>query len=220
MDRVPLTLEDVLHPKEDDVIPERPLQEQARGDLARIFRSRLPQDTWLVLSDCIVDWGVPGIGNHSPDVSVFADLKVRPDPERGTFHLKPSGGRCVLAIEVVSPDSRATDVERKFQEYYEVGVPLYVMVDKQRESLPRRLLGYRHTPQGYAPVPPDEYGRLPLEPLGLSLGLRDEQVMCYDAATGEELGDYAQVDQGRRAAEQRVKDLEEELRRLRGNTAP
>src|SRR5207253_1953539 len=97
MDQVPLTLEDVLHPQEDDVIPEAPIQEQERGDMARIFRTRLNRvEGGLVLSDCIVDWGVLGIRNHSPDVSVFDGVVVQPDPQRGTFYLAASGGRCLL----------------------------------------------------------------------------------------------------------------------------
>jgi colicin import membrane protein len=87
LERVPLTLEDVLHPKEDDVIPECPRHELERGYLASVFRTRLPG---LVLSDCIIDWGVPGVGNHPPDVSVFDDVEVMPDPSRGTFHLLES----------------------------------------------------------------------------------------------------------------------------------
>jgi Uma2 family endonuclease len=180
----------------------------------------LPPDTWLVLSDCIVDWGVPGVRSHSPDVSVFADIKVPHDPKRGTFRLKPSGGRCVLAIEIVSLDTRDNDVVQKFKEYYQVGVPLYVIVDQEREDGPRHVLCYRNTPQGYTPVPLDQNGRLPLEPLGLSLGLRDDHVVCYEATTGEEIGDYTQVDQARRAAEQRIQKLAAELRRLRGEPPP
>lgn len=229
--QVPLTLEDALHPEEDDVIPEIDPHEQERGDLKRIFSLRLPREKGgLVLSDCLVDWGIPGIRNHSPDVSVFAGLTAPFEPWVGTFRLRPSGGRCVLAIELVSPNRRVNDVVHKFREYHEAGVPLYVIVDQEREAGPRQLRGYRRTPRGYEPIPLEESGRLLLEPLRLYLGLRENRVVCFDADTGEEIGDYAAVtyarqDAERRAreeaearalAEQRVRDLEAELRRVAG----
>jgi Uma2 family endonuclease len=219
--QVPLTPEDVLHPQENDVIPERPLQEQERGDLARIFRTRLHRVRGgLVLSDCLIDWGVPGVRNHSPDVSVFADLRRPHNPRRGTLHLAALGGRCLLAIELVSPEPelRRNDVVFKLREYYEAGVPLYIIVDQEREDGPRKLLAFRRTAKGYRRVPLDRRGRLLLRELGLRLGLRDDQVVCYDAATDAELGDYTQVSGALENAEQRLRELEAEVRRLRRRT--
>jgi hypothetical protein len=48
----------------------------------------------------------------------------------------------------------------------------------------------------------DERGRLLLEPVALLLGLReDDRPVCFDAATGEEMVDYGEMAQARRAAE-------------------
>jgi Uma2 family endonuclease len=214
---VPLTLEDVLHPQEDDVISERPRQRLDAVYLDPIFRDRsqrLPGG--LALADCLVDWGVPGIGNHSPDLSVFEGVTHPPGLDIGTFRLCASGGRCVLALEIVSPHTRENDVVHKFREYHQVGIPLYVLIDQEREDGPRRILGYRYTRPRYVKIRLDRQGRLLLKPLGLWLALEDEQAVCYDADTGERLGDYAQVCQAQKAAEQRVRELEAELRRLRG----
>lgn len=222
-DQVPLTLEDVLHPQEGDVIPERPIQEVERGYLARVFRTHFPPSAGvLVLSDCLVNWGVEGIRNHSPDVSVFGDVVEMPDLNIGTFQLAPSGGRCWLAIEIVSPDTRTNEVDRKPPEYHQVGIPLYVIIDQKRADSPRKLVGHCHTPDGWVEVPLDEQGRLLLEPLGLKLGLRDNRVWCYDAVTGEELPDYPELsqlcheqsqalqekDQALQAALERIRELE------------
>jgi colicin import membrane protein len=194
LEQVPLTLEDVLHPQEDDVIPENYVHESERGDLTRIIRSRLDRvRNGLVLSDCIIDWGVAGVRNHSPDVSVFADLAVPPPAQFGTFHLADSGGRCLFLVELVSPHTRTNDVDAKIAEYHQVGVPLYVLVDQQRENGPRQLLVYRDTPAGYELAPLDEQGCFLLAPLGLRVGLRDNRTVCFDAQTGEVVGDYTQV---------------------------
>jgi Uma2 family endonuclease len=224
--QVPLTLEDVLHPQEGDVIPETDIHEQERGDLKRIFGTRLSREEGgLVLSDCLIEWGVPGVRNHSPDVSAFTGLRVPFDPRMGTFHLALSGGRCLFLIELVSPDTRSNDVVEKVREYHEVRVPLYIIVDQEREDGPRRLLGYRYTRPGYRQVRLDRQGRLLLKPLGLYLAVEENRVVCYDAATGERFGDYGQERQAhlverqaRLAAEDRIRELEAELRRLRGET--
>jgi colicin import membrane protein len=202
VEQVPLTLEDVLHPQEDDVIPERPRHEIERGYLAAVFRTRLPGlDRGAVFSDCLVDWGVEGIGNHSPDVSVFEKVQQPPDPDQGIFHLAGSAGQCVLVIELVSVHTRTNDVDRKLEEYHHVGVPLYILVDQEREDGPRRLVAYEHQPAGYARVPLDQRNRLFLGPFGICLGLKDNWVVCYDTVSGRELGDYQQVTRDLDAAE-------------------
>jgi colicin import membrane protein len=249
LEQVPLTLEDVLHPQVDDVIPERPIHERDRRYLADVFNYRLPRAAGnRVLSDCIVNWGVPGIRNHSPDISVFTGLRQQPPENVGIFDLVASGGRCRLAVEIVSPDARTNDVDIKVDEYFRAGVPLYVIVDQERENGPRQLLGYRPGPAGYERIPLNAEGRLPLADLGLCLALRDERLVCFDAQTGAVIGDYDEVVKARQAAEAqarqeadarqaaetrarqeadarqaaetRLQELEAELRRLRGEGPP
>jgi Uma2 family endonuclease len=230
--QVPLTLEDVLHPQEDDQIPERPQQHLDAVYLDPILRVRAQERLVdpLVLGDCLVAWGVRGIRNHSPDFSVFEGVTNPPGLQIGTFRLRASGGRCVLAMEIVSPDTRNNDVVHKLREYHAVGVPMYVLIDQRNEGGPRQVIGYRYTRARYVKLRPDRQGRVLLKPLGLLLGLEDELAVCYDADTGERLGNYEQVQQARIAAEQaareqaaareaaeeRVRELEAQLRRLRG----
>src|SRR5205814_763302 len=97
-------------------------------------------------------------------------------------------------------------------DYHRAGVPLYIVVDQVREGGLRTLHGYHWTPDSYDEVALDEEGRLLIEALGVRLGLRDNRLVCYDAETGEELGNYTAVEQARRAAEERLR-AEEEARR-------
>jgi Uma2 family endonuclease len=214
LEQVPLTLEDVLHPQEDDQIPENDVQDEERGDFARILRLRWPREQGnRVFSGCIVNWGVPGIRNHSPDVSMFTGIVWwQPEPI-GIFDLAASGGRCRMALEIVSPDTRVNDVERKFDEYYRAGVPLFVIVDQKREGGPRELFGYRWTPTGYEPIPLDAQGRLPLPDLGISLGLRDNRLVYFDTQTGADIGTYAQVAEAYQAAEAQARQEAEARQR-------
>jgi Uma2 family endonuclease len=215
--QVPLTLEDVLHPQEGDVIPESTYQERDAEYLRPIFRERVARlPGGYFLADCLIDWNVPGVRNHSPDLTVFRDVPHPPVENIGIFRVRQFGGRCVLVVEIVSPDTRENDVVHKLREYHQVRVPLYVLIDQERENGPRGVVGHRYTPRRYVRLRPDRQGRVLLKPLGLSLAVEDELAVCYDAETGERLGDYGQERRAREAAEGRVRELESELRRVRG----
>ncbi len=218
--QVPLRLRDVLHPREGDVISEAMRHEQERGYLPAVFRSRLSRlRNGLVTSDCIIDWGVAGVGNHSPDVAAFDRVRRPPPPETGTFRIVEYGARCLLAVELVSPETRVNDVRHKLAHYHRVGVRLYVIVDQRRDEASRELLAYRWTRQHYTPMRPDAQGRIPLKLFGISLGLVDNRVWAFDLETGERIPDAAEMAKRLADSEQRVRQLEAELRRLRGESA-
>ena len=218
VEEVPLSLEDVLHPQEGDVIPEITIQESERGHLAGAFRTRLFRvRNGQVFSDCLLDFNVAGLRPLSPDVSVIEGVNTLPLPPLGTYRIAQFGGRCLLAFEIVAPDTRTNDVDRKPDLYHRGGVQQYVIVDQEREGGPRQIASRRWTPDGYVIVTPDAQGRVRLDSVGLLIGLRDNRVAVFDEATGDELREYADEYAARRAAEERVQGLEEELRRLRGN---
>ena len=193
--QVPLTLDDVLHPQEGDHISDNTQQEHDCTYLASVLRYRLADiPTTVVLNDCLINWGIRGLRNHSPDISVFEGVS-NPHRHWRTFSVARENARPVLAIEIVSPDAhdrqaRDNDVVTKVREYYRAKVPLYVLVDQERVDGPRRLVGYRRGPRKYVPMAQDERGRLLLEGLRLRIGLREERVVCWDADTDEEIGDF------------------------------
>ncbi len=190
--QVPLTLDDVLHPREGDHIPENRRQNRDCRYLAAALEWRLAHNRQaVVLNDCLINWGVRGLRNHSPDISVFEGV-VDADRDWGTLDVVHENARPILVIEIVSPDphdkqARDNDVVTKVREYYRARVPLYVLVDRERVNGPRRIVGYRRGPRKYVSLPLDEQGRLLLEPVRLLMGLREECVACWDADTGEEI---------------------------------
>jgi colicin import membrane protein len=202
---VELTLEDVLHPEEDDEIPMRPLHALDCRYLADVFSTRpLGPPLVYVSFDHLVDWGVPDQRNTSPDVGAFVGLREMPNLHFGPLDLKALGGRCLLVVEVVSPERRVNDVVHKVREYHQAGVPLYVIVDQERPGGPRWLVGHRRTANGYEVEHPSSRG-LFLPPLGLYLNLSDQgPVLCTDARTGRDLGDYARVAHDLASADQRI----------------
>ena len=210
-----LTLEDVLHPQEGDHIPQNSLHSAETRYVGDVAVDREPRlDRGLVLVDCIVDWGVPGLGNHCPDLSVFEGLIHRPEHPITTFRLKPSGGHCVAALEIVSPadpDTRNNDVKDKVVEYHQARVPLYIIVDQKKKGSPRDLLAYRYTPARYVKVKPDELGRVLIKELGISLGLEDNRLVCFDELTRERLGDYSVERRERLEAQQALQEQTQAL---------
>ena len=203
---VPLTPDDLLHPREGDHISENTQQDRDCRYLAAVLEWQLRDNPQaLVLSDCLINWGVRRLRNHTPDVSVFDRVRDVNQDWR-TFSVAAEGALPVLAIEIVSPDAhdrrvRDNDVVTKVREYYRARVPLYVLVDQEWRDGPRRLIGYRRGARKFVPVPLDGQGRLLLEPVRLLLGLRNERVVCWDADTGEEIQNFTAMAEARQAAE-------------------
>lgn len=74
--RRPLTLDDVLHPREGDV---HLLSDPHADDctyLRVVLKARYEGDpSFVVLSDCGIYWDIPGLKHHSPDLSVIFGVK-------------------------------------------------------------------------------------------------------------------------------------------------
>lgn len=222
-DQVPLTLEDVLHPEESDFIVHSEAHERRNLYLYDVFGARLADDsTAVVLHDVRVAWDVPGLKAHGPDLAVIFGIRERKN--WSTFNVAAEGVRPTLIVEVTSPETAALDRSAKLEEYNLARVPLYVIIDPLTYGGQPRLLvlGYWQGPHGYQPLAADERGRLWLDPLRLWIGVADNEIVCYDEAD-QPLGDYraltvALTAAERRAdeAEERLRELEAELRRLRG----
>jgi Uma2 family endonuclease len=213
---LPLTLEDILHPEENYKIANSGRHNDECSYLKVGIRFKLRKNPHaLVLSDTNVYWDDPTLKHHSPDISLFFGVRET-RKSWPSFFVADEGVRPVLIIEVVSPLHRVNDVQTKLEQYYQAGVPWYIIADRIQNEGPPTLIGYRHTPQGYVEFRPDEQGRLLLEPLGLKLGVHGDRLALFDAGTGEELGEYEEVradllaEQEARLRAEREKQLAEE----------
>ncbi len=209
LDQVPLTLEDVLHPKEGDHI----VNSQEHADdviyLRDVPGAQLIDDPHAaVLFDVGVDFNLPRIRPLCPDLAVFFGIARR----RGwsMFDVKAERAKCALVIEVTSDSTRKNDFGKKFKYYYRAGVAVYVIVNEFMENKTHRrleLIGYRHAPSGYEKIPLSTDGRIWLEALGVWLGVSPQsvtggdRVACFDPATNQEIADYAAITKARNVAE-------------------
>jgi colicin import membrane protein len=238
VEQVPLTREDVLYPQEEDFVTHTDDHERFCIYLYNVLCGLfLSHPTTVVLHDVLVDWNVPGMRPLGPDIAVIFDVRERHN--WSTFDVVEEGTGPALIIEVASPKTRDIDLLDKVQLYDQADVPYYFIVDslERKGVLTRRLLGYQLRPDGYAALIPNERGWLWMEPVGLWLGIREQEVECYDRQ-GKKIEDHVGVliayaaeqqaradaearanaeQQARADAEARIAELEAELRRLRGD---
>ncbi len=223
---VALTRQENLHPRTGDTLNQGDPHFDDCAYLRMTLREHLAANRGaLVFSDLTVVWDRPDVRPHAPDCVVIFGVQD-PDRDWSGFGVRQEGVRPSLIIEITSPRTRDTDLVIKRRQYFRVGVPHYAIVDQTsgREESPRllRILGYRRGPRSYRPLPLNEHGRLWLEPVGLWLGVEGGRTYLYTPA-GERMLNYGEANQarvqaeaGRAEAEERVRQLEEELRRLRG----
>ncbi|MBC8162051.1 MAG: Uma2 family endonuclease [Roseiflexaceae bacterium] len=219
---VPLTLDDALYPQEGDQVVHSDIHQRRCVYLYNVFRARLTTNTTAtVLHDVLVRWETPDLRPNAPDVVVMTGVRER--REWSSFDVAAEAARPALVIEVTSPHTRIHDLANKTDDYFDAGVPLYVIVDfsERRRTHTRRLLGYQTSLDGYVPIVPNERGWLWLEPVSLWLGIDGDNLVCYDQ-NEQPIDDYAELTEARIAAEaraaeaeQRVAALEAELQRLR-----
>jgi|SRR5579883_43456 len=222
-EKVPLTAWDVLHPEEEDFIVNNDAHDQDIHYLKAVFEDRIAgREGMRVLCDHRVLWEIESLGAHGPDIIVFQNLNKPWNILRGTFPVKEMGATPVVIVEVTSPSTRYVDLDEKVEDYYKAGVPLYIIADRRETkdgSAYIRLLGYRSTPGGYTRLPEEPKG-IWIESLKVWVGGEDDRVICADehGTPIPDLRNQRDAEKQRAdAAEQKLKELEAELKRLRSD---
>lgn len=159
----------------------------------------------------------PGV---APDVLVVRGVDKR---ERRTFKVWEEGGHVPFFIlEATSESTRDKDEGKNKTIYEALGVEEYFLFDPLGEYLKPRLQGFRLTTRGYQPIPRSTDGSLPSRTTGLILRPEGVRLRLVDAATGapllwrEEIEAKLEAEAAaRKAAQERIEQLEAELARLR-----
>ncbi len=207
-ERVPLTLEDILHPQVGDFRMHSQDHERFCLYLHNVFSACVDHDpTAVVLHDVRVAWAAAGVEPHGPDIAVIFD--VREHQDWATFDEETEGTKPTLVAEVTSPKTRQVDLIDKFDEYAQAGVLFYLIIDshKVKGKQVRRLLGYQLTDNSYVTLQPNEQKRLWLPPLKIWLGIDNNEPRCYDQ-DGTLIEDYIQMTTARTKAEARAQAAE------------
>lgn len=141
-DQIPLTLEDLLHPEEEDFRMQNPMHNQICIYLKMVLSRQLTDiSDALILQDTRVDWSIPSIKPFGPDITVIMEANMQP-PDKGTFVTGEDGIAPIMVIEVTSPTTRNQDFHDKPQLMQQAGLPYYFMADIVRDPEKRKLYGY------------------------------------------------------------------------------
>jgi colicin import membrane protein len=200
---VPLTLEDALHPREEDRYMVSYAHIRDLFYLRGAFETKLVGTPGaVVLADMRVAWDADGRYAHGPDVAVV--FNVREQRDWSTFNVVAEGTRPALIVEITSESTRSNDLVKKVREYAGVGVPRYVIVDADEAGPSRNisLLHYQLPPgdTNYERIPASANGRVWLPEVRLWLAAEAGRIVCIDDR-GRRVEDFALNVQAREQAE-------------------
>ncbi|MEA2564769.1 MAG: hypothetical protein QOH06_6273 [Acidobacteriota bacterium] len=165
----------------------------------------------------------------APDIFLIKGVGKRTDNRRRIYKLWEEGGQVPsLVIELTSESTRDEDVEKK-KLYERLGVEEYFLFDPFGEYVRPRLQGFRLEGGRYQPLPQRVDGSLESRTTGLILKPEGSRLRFRDKETGEDLLNAAEADEARLSAEARARQeaeranlaeeklraLEEEMKRLR-----
>jgi Uma2 family endonuclease len=144
-----------------------------------------------------------------PDVFVVKGLEPK---KRRTYKLWIERKAPDVVLEVTSRKTKKKDTLTKPDLYSHLGVSEYFLFDPTQDYLDPPLQGHRRVGDQYVEIAPDAQGALVSDELGLRLQAERGQLMFYRLDTGERL---LTAEEACQAAEQRCRDAEAEVARLR-----
>ena len=180
-------------------------------------------DTTLVEAD---RWIVPDPSFNKararrPDLLVAFGVDPEAYDASNGYIVSEQGKAPDFVLEVASESTGETDVVEKRAEYAALGIGEYWRFDETGEHHGTKLAGDRLVEGVYQPLEIEELpgGVLQGYSRALDLYLRWEagRLAWHDPATGQPIATLEDERRGRLQAEARNRELEEEVRRLRGN---
>jgi len=218
--RVPLTLEDNLHPEEEDRREMNSDHALISSYIVDVFRkqiSGIPKA--FVFDDLRTDLNIPGVKPGRPDIAVTFNVQ-KAQTKWGTFYTDKEGTSPSFIIEITSPGTRHQDFGEKKDEYELAEVPYYLIIDNTyhedqfgNTSVERQLFGYElNVRKKYVRMTPNPNGRLWFPTVELWVGL-DSDDICFYNAKGELMKDYLELDEA--YVESRTHFAEEKKARIK-----
>ena len=211
---IPLRREDLLDPREGDMMVHGPLHGLFIRTLADMLDRWLDAEDVAVFDDVKMLWGLPGVPDVAPDISVIRGIRDK-WRDRASFSVIEEGVRPCLVIEVISPRYRDLDEKDKLAIYRQARIPEYLIVDIT--TTPPTLTGYRLTEEGrYRQSRPDRF-LSPATGLRFSAGSAALEIVVEDAASGERLLTSSEEAAARKALEAQLRRLQEKFDRLQAD---
>ena len=169
----------------------------------------------------------PMLGLRYPDLLVAFDVDPDAFNRSNAYVIREQGKPPDFVLEIASPSSRRRDVRTKRAAYARLEIPEYWRFDELAEDRRPKLAGDRLSGRRYRPLPTEQLpdgtvqGYSPV--LDLHLRWEEGRLVWHDPATGRPIASLAEEREARARAEERARadreyarELEAELRRLRG----
>ncbi len=215
----PLTPDDFLNPQEGDLFMQGTLHHEDTEALQSIFRHLYRANpTTVVFSDLKILWGVPGLAQPAPDVTVVPNVSDSSRP-RPAFDVSQEGTRPCFILEVVSPRYRQPDRDKKVAIYEQARIEEYFIVDSWLEGpqVNYEILGYRLVGDIYSQIQPNEQGWVFSQVNNVWMGVDETQQHFFviDGRTGEPIlpaETRAQIEAEARAQAETRAQIEAEAR--------
>ena len=226
-----LPLPDPPEREPDDMTSVQHLGES--GNLHHLMQYLGNPDTTIVSGEryIVPEPGTPPNQRISPDMLI--SFNANPEQYRldNSYVISRQGKPPDLVMEIASESTGQNDVENKPARYAALGVQEYWRFDETGNFHGTRLAGGGLAESEYQPIPIEEVDKDILQGYSAVLGLlirwEHGQLRWHDPNTGQEIptfeGERARADaaeearvraeEGRVAAEARVRELEEELER-------
>ena len=201
---------------------QNPLYLYMPGHLAALARHFGDRDTTIVLGEVPVGWNVRRRrGLRIPDLTIAFGVDRAKVIEDNGYSMDELGKPPDFVLEVASLTTAENDHTVKRVDYAAFGVPEYWRFDPTGGNrydvglAGDRLVGSSYQPIGITQIGDgNSWGHSDI--LGLDICWEDGQLRWYDPAEGRYLLTFDEEAEARVAAEERVRDLEAEVRRLRG----
>ncbi len=212
VEKIPLTLDVLLHPREDDQVTQSKPHHEKLNPLADTLERFLERQPGVgVFSDLMILWEQLGERDVAPDVYVVKGVRDRECIDRSFDPVAEGVGPC-LVIEVVSSNSPAMeqkDEEENPKLFARMGVEDLVLLYPPRPGTAERLrLEVRRLGASgrYRANRPGPEGWIRLLSVGLRIKVAEDglQLVIEDVKTGERLLTSVEEEAARRAAEKRA----------------
>ena len=158
-------------------------------------------------------------GSHYPDLLVAFDVDPAAYDASNGYIIEEQGKPPDFVLEIASPRTGRIDVGEKREAYAALDIPEYWRFDETGQHHGARLAGDRLENGQYVAIDLEEPAENVLQGysavLNLYLRWDNGALGWYDPATGQHIATFHTEREGRLQAEARVRELEEEIRRLR-----
>ena len=155
-----------------------------------------------------------------PDLLIAFNVDPEAYRQSNAYVVLEQGKPPDFVLEIASPSTRRIDATEKRDDYAALGIPEYWRFDEADESHRTRLAGDRLVDGEYQPIAIEELADGILqgysEVLNLHIRWERGQLRWHDPATGLHIATFEDERARADGAEARVRELEEEMRQLRG----